>query len=514
MTPEAAGARIRAMLDEPFGRIPDLIALHAIATPERLALIQDERTMDFRALDARMDRVATALQRDGLVLGDAIAICGASSFDYVALYLGALRVGVVVAPLSPSSGAVVLERMTQDADARLLFADDEILAELAGRSLPKTVSLDSGVAVEAWLAPEGARPTPVDVRPESPFNIIYSSGTTGEPKGIVQPSGMRWSQVQRGRVMGYDQGAISLFSTPLYSNTTLAAFFPTIGLGGSSVLMAKFDVRRWLEIAERHRVTHTMLVPVQYRRILADPEFDRFDLSAFRVKSSTSAPFAADVKAEVLRRWPGGLVEIYGMTEGGGACLLEAHKYPDKLHTVGKPAPNHDIRLIDDDGKELGPGATGEVVGHSPSMMIGYRNQPQKSAEMEWFDATGKRFIRSGDVGRFDADGFLTLVDRKKDMIISGGFNLYPSDLEAVLRDHPDLDDCTVVGVPSERWGETPVAFVVAKAGASVDPLAVMAWANERLGKMQRLSDVRLVDHLPRSPIGKVLKRELRATYV
>jgi acyl-CoA synthetase (AMP-forming)/AMP-acid ligase II len=252
---------------------------------------------------------------------------------------------------------------------------------------------------------------------------------------------------------------------------------------------------------------------VQYQRIMALPDFHRYDLSSYRVKLSTSAPFAAELKADIVRRWPGALVEFYGMTEGGGACVLVAQEHPDKLHTVGCPAPEHDIRLIDEHGREVPLGEVGEVVGHSAGMMTGYHRQPEASANAEWFDATGKRFIRTGDIGRFDADGFLILLDRKKDMIISGGFNVYPSDLEAVLRDHADVADVAVVGVPSTQWGETPVAFVVAKNGAALEPSDLLAWTNARLGKLQRLAAVEFVDCLPRSAIGKVLKRELRAAY-
>jgi acyl-CoA synthetase (AMP-forming)/AMP-acid ligase II len=247
---------------------------------------------------------------------------------------------------------------------------------------------------------------------------------------------------------------------------------------------------------------------------MASPRFGGHDLSSFRMKFCTSAPFAAALKADVLARWPGGLVEFYGMTEGGGTCILAAHEHPDKLHTVGKPVEGHDIRLIDEQGRELPRGATGEVVGHSAGMMAGYHGQPARTAEAEWFDAGGKRFIRTGDVGRFDDEGFLTLVDRRKDMIISGGFNLYPSDLEAVLRTHPAVAEVAVVGVPSERWGETPAAWVVGRDGESIDAEAVRAWANEQLGKTQRIAFVHVVDELPRSAIGKVLKRELRDRFV
>jgi len=275
------------------------------------------------------------------------------------------------------------------------------------------------------------------------------------------------------------------------------------------VLMPKFDAGAYLALAQTVRATHTMLVPVQYQRLMAHPDFDQFDLSAFVTKQSTSAPFAASLKAEVLKRWPGKLIDGYGMTEGGGTCVLEAHLHPDKLHTVGKPVAGHDIRLIGEDGHEVPPGEMGEIVGHLPGMMTGYHNQQKKTTEAEWFAPDGKRFIRTGDVGRFDEDGFLVLMDRKKDMIISGGFNLYPSDLEMELRKHEGIADVAVVGVASTRWGETPVAYIVPKTpDLKADEL--LAWANERLGKMQRLAAVELIDQLPRSPIGKVLKRELR----
>jgi acyl-CoA synthetase (AMP-forming)/AMP-acid ligase II len=257
-----------------------------------------------------------------------------------------------------------------------------------------------------------------------------------------------------------------------------------------------------------------MLVPVQYGRLLRHEAFDRTDLSTFKVKFCTSAPFSAALKAEVLRRWPGGLVEYFGMTEGGGTCILVAHQHPDKLHTVGKPAEGHDIRILDDAGRELPPGEVGEIVGASPAaMMLGYHNRPADSAAAEWHDPSGKRFIRTGDLGRFDADGFLTIVGRKKDVIISGGFNIYPVDLEAALVAHPAVAEAAVVGVASARWGETPVAFVVLKPDQIVDGEALRAFANARLGSTQRIADVSIVPALPRSPIGKVLKRELREVY-
>jgi long-chain acyl-CoA synthetase len=505
-------------MEREFGAIADLVRLHAQHTPDHAALADAHHTLTYGALDALMDRIAASLQREGLKPGDAIAVCASSSVNYAAVFLGALRAGVAVAPLAPGSTPASLARMIEDADARILFTDASA-AEVVGApkegGIPR-VALDgstAGQSLESWLAPVGAQPSAVETQPSWPFNIIYSSGTTGEPKGIVQGHGMRWAHVQRGAKYGYGPDTVTLLSTPLYSNTTLVVFFPTIAFGGCVILMPKFDALGYLQLAEKHRVTHTMLVPVQYQRLMAHPRFDAHDLSSFRFKFSTSAPFNAALKADVLKRWPGGLIEFYGMTEGGGTCILEAHLHPDKLHTVGSPAEGSDIRLIDEDGKEIPRGDTeraGEVVGHSAGMMTGYHRQPTKTREAEWFDASGKRFIRTGDVGRFDADGFLTLFDRKKDMIISGGFNIYPSDLETVLRGHAAVADVAVVGVPSEQWGETPMAFVVRREGDATTEDALLQWANAQLGKTQRLARLHFIDELPRSAIGKVLKRELR----
>jgi len=507
-----------AAADPPFRTIAELVREHARVRPDHAVLIQGDEWLSYAELDALTDRVAASLQRDGVQPGGAIAICAQSSPRYVAVFLGALRAGVAVAPLAPSVAPDGFAAMLGDAQARWLFVDAAALDALGeGADTTRCIALDAvapGRAFEAWLLPADARPAPVDVQPDWPFNIIYSSGTTGTPKGIVQPHAMRWSHVARGANYGYGPGGVTLLATPLYSNTTLVVLFPTLAFGGTVVLMAKFDAAQYLALAQAHRMTHTMLVPVQYQRIMALTQFGAYDLSSTLFKFCTSAPFHAALKGDVLKRWPGGLIEFYGMTEGGGTCILLAHEHPDKLHTVGQPAPGHDIRLIDDEGHELPHGATGEVVGHSPGMMSGYHGQPGKTREAEWFDAEGKRFIRTGDVGRFDADGFLTLMDRKKDMVISGGFNIYPSDLEALLREHPAVADVAVVGVPSLQWGETPIAFVVRRPGAVLDDDELLAWLNARVGKTQRLARLQSIAELPRSAIGKVLKRELRERHV
>ncbi|MEM5419752.1 class I adenylate-forming enzyme family protein [Paraburkholderia ferrariae] len=502
--------------DSPFVDLTAMIRQRTAEHGARAAIVCEDETVTFAALDALIDRCAAALQRDGLAPEDVVAICASSSIPYAAVFFGALRAGLAVAPLSPSTHADSLVAMLENSRAQILFADAAVCQLLAGVTLPPTLRVvDIGAAgqFDAWLAPLGAAPSHVEIRPEWAFNIIYSSGTTGAPKGIVQSHAMRYAYTLRSLERGYGPHAVTLIATPLYSNTTLVSFFPTLALGGTVVLMPKFDAKQYLELAERKHVTHTMLVPVQYQRILGHPDFDRYDLSSFHSKFCTSAPFAAALKADALRRWPGKLTEFYGMTEGGASCELCADEFPDKLHTVGRPLNGHEMRLIDADGREVAAGEAGEIVGRSPAMMTGYYRQPDKTAQAEWYDGDGRRFIRTGDVGRFDEDGFLVLMDRKKDMIISGGFNIYPSDLEQVLTRHPEVAESAVVGVPSARWGETPVAFVTLRRGSALTAVTLAAWANGQLGKMQRLADVVIVDALPRSPIGKVLKRELRERY-
>ena len=513
---DEAQTLVATPFDAEFGLLADMVRKHARRDPRHAALVDARRTLSYGELAALMDRVAAALQRDGVGPGETIAICAASSVEYAAVFLGALRAGVVVAPLAPGETARSLAGMLADSGAALLFVDAAAAGAFgpAGDAGVPRVALDdasAGRPFAHWLAAEGASPAPVSPGPDWAFNIIYSSGTTGTPKGIVQPHAMRWAQLRRGgAAFGYGPGSVTVLATPLYSNTTLVVFLPTIGWGGTAVLMAKFNVAEYLQLAAGHRATHTMLVPVQYQRLMALPTFDRHDLSSFLLKFCTSAPFAAALKADVLARWPGGLVEFYGMTEGGGSCMLVAHAHPDKLHTVGQPMEGHDVRLIDDAGAEVEQGATGEVVGRSGAMMLGYHGRPDKTREAEWFSPEGLRYIRTGDVGRFDDDGFLTLLDRKKDMVISGGFNIYPSDLEGVLREHPSVADASVVGVPSEQWGETPVAFVVRRPGHGIGEAELLAWFNQRIGKTQRLAALHWIDELPRSAIGKVLKRELR----
>ncbi len=374
------------LLASDFATLPELIRAHAQERPDHPALIEGDETLTYGALAGLMDRIAFALQRDGVRSGEAVAICARNSLAYAAAFCGILAAGAAPALLAPSSTAASLMMMLGDSGARLFLLDRESAARLKEAGEDKAVrriALDDSEAGEpfsGWLGPAGAAPAPVAIAPDHPFNIIYSSGTTGAPKGIVQSHRMRWGQFTR---VSY-QGAVTIVSTPLYSNTTLVVFLPTLAHGGAAALMPKFDAGEFLRLSQERRATHAMLVPVQYRRIMERDDFGRYDLSSYVLKFSTSAPFPAALKADVLKRWPGGLVEFYGMTEGGGATALAAHQFPHKLHTVGQPMSGHDIRLIDENGREVERGKVGEVVGRSEAMMTGYHNLPDATREAEW----------------------------------------------------------------------------------------------------------------------------------
>lgn len=504
------------------------VARHARANGQGVALVHGDRTVTWAELDRRVDRVASALYASGARHGDRLAVLGENSIEYAEVFFGGLRAGLCLVPLPTMASADSLARMMVDSGSRSLFVSSayrDVGAAIVSDQVPLRVVLDGDAGVASSAAPGGflsyaafcergaSAPPAVPIGPDDAFDVIYSSGTTGTPKGIVHTHIARKATYGGTRSVYFGADSVNVIATPFYSNTTTVTWFIATARGGANVIVGKFSPEAFLGAVERHRATHAMLVPIQYDRILRSERFASTDCSSLRFFFSTSAPLSAETKRRILDETRADLVEFYGLTEGGPVTILDARAHPEKLASVGQPAPGYDIRIVDEAGRDVPPGQAGEVVGRSANMMSGYLNRPEDTEAMLFRDAAGTLYFRSGDLGRIDEDGFLYLLDRKKDVIISGGFNIYATDLESVLATHPEVAEVTVIGVPSERWGETPIALVVARPASRVTPAELREYCNARVGKAQRLAEVELRGSLPRNAIGKVLKRELRGPY-
>jgi len=507
--------------DVPSPLLPDVIAQHGQWLGEKAAVVQGTRQLTWRQFDEASNRVAHGLAALGLAANARLALLMSNGIEMVELLFGAGKGVVSAVPINPSVSDAAVAAMILDSGAAAVVASGDHCQRIdrlvAAGKLPATLTRlavgPAGAGWTDWAAVRDAQPVSrpaIAVRPDAECNIIYSSGTTGLPKGIVhsQRCRMNWA-TDLAISLRYHSGARTLCTLGLYSNISWVAMLATIFAGGTIVVMEQSAPASIFEHIERHRITHSAFVPVQLQRMLECPEASAHDISSLESIMCCGSPLPTAVKRASRDQLHCDLIELYGLTEGI-ITVLAPEDFERKLDSVGKPITGQDIRIIDGDDREVPWGTEGEIVGFGRLVMDGYHNRPDATKEATWISPEGTRWLRTGDIGRLDAEGFLYVVDRKKDMIISGGQNLYPADIEAVMRDHPAVAEVAVIGVKDSTWGETPVAVVVLQAAAAIAAEQLVEWTNGRVGKQQRIRSVVFRDSLPRNANGKILKRELR----
>ncbi len=509
-----------ALIPTQFLPITEFISRNALWYPEKTAIIFEGKKLTWRDLDQRSNRIANRLRQNAISKGDRVAIVSQNCLEYPEIMFGALKAGAAVVPLSTMLKKETILLELQDAKPRAVFAGLPFLALAEDYDSSDCQFVLEGCA-DGWIPYEDIQKNEPDseleskIAPNDLCNIIYSSGTTGDPKGIVHTHQARVHfAMAYGLEFRIHNDAVSLISTPIYSNGTQLVYLPTIMIGGTLVLMRSFDPMDFLRLVQQEKCTHAFLVPTQFIRIMEHPQFAACDTSSMELLLSAAAPLRKETKKEILDKFPKSkLVELYGLTEGI-STVLRPNEQMSKPDSVGKPRIGGDVKILDDSGRELPHGEVGEIAGFSSSMMSEYYRNADKTADALWLDQKGKPYIKTGDIGKLDSDGYLYILDRKKDMIISGGINIFPSDLESVLLTHPDIAEAAVIGVPDSEWGESPLALIVKKNLES--PLSeeeLKEWANNRLAEYQQLRAVEFKSSLPRNDLGKVLKSELRKPY-
>ena len=496
--------------------LASLLAQHARYRPGRPAVVCDGERLDYRAFWERVARAGNLLRSLGLGAGDTVATACANSLALLTYFWAVPAIGATLAPLSPLLLEEGLASLLRGADARALIADRALLPvlERLGNRRPEHVLLLDGDAPgcidsRTGLASQPPGLEPARVLPDDLFNIMFTSGTTGEPKGIMHTHAVRAAYgTSIAAALRMTPESRTLHTGAIVFNGAFAIMLPTLFLGATYVLHRQFDPATALETIEREGITHMMVVPAQLVALLRCPHFDPARLTSLECVLSLGAPLLKPDKDRFNAALPGRLYELYGLTEGF-ITILDRHDAVRKAGSVGVPPPFFHVRVVRDDGSEAAPGEVGEILGYGPITMSGYYKRPDLTAQ-----TLRDGWIHSGDLGYLDADGYLYLVDRKKDMIDSGGVKVYPRDIEEVVAAHPDVREVAVFGVPDDKWGETPLAAVILRDDAQVDPATLREWINARVAaRYQRVAAVTVMTEFPRSAAGKTLKRELRAPY-
>jgi fatty-acyl-CoA synthase len=504
-------------------RLTDYLDKGASLGPQAPCLTAAGRTLSYADVQRLSWRVARALDRSGIAPGDKVAILSANDPVAFSCVFGISRAGAVWCPVNPRNEAAENRDLLDFFDCRCLIFQ-AAFAPLVTRILPGLPKLSVLVCLDGepagatpfdlWTGPEPAEPWQAEPAGDMVM-LVGTGGTTGRPKGVMITSGNIETM-----------SALTLMSYPFQPRPRYLALaplthaagvlcFPVLTLGGEIVIMAKPDLTEFLALVEKHRITHTFLPPTLIYMLLDHASLAGTDLSHLRCLWYGAAPMSASRLEEALTRIGPVMGQLFGQTEAPMmiSTLAPAMHFRDdgtvateRLSSAGRPTPLTIVAIMDDEGHQLGPGERGEIVVRGPLVMAGYYKNPQATAE-----TSQHGWHHTGDIGYLDADGYLFIVDRAKDMIITGGFNVYSAEVEQALLAHPAVQDCAVIGLPDEKWGERVTAVVQPRPGQAVTGDEVRAFVKERLGSVKAPKQVEIWPDLPRSKVGKILKTEVKA---
>lgn len=496
---------------------------HADTRGSEAAIIFGDRRWTWATFHDAVLRTVAALRAEGFAVGDRIAFLGLNSDVYLILLQACYRAGFVAAPINWRLTPSEIEYLMRDSGARALIVDSEFLPKihaLSAAALPPLIQVSDAedVSFTDWIAsrdPDGSAP---ELDPETVGVLLYTSGTTGFPKGALLRqrnlfAGFR-DMVATGESWGvWDSETVTMVATPIFHIGGTGSVTQGLIAGAAIVVMPRPDVRGMIDAIRDHRVTRFFAVPAMLAMFLDHPASASADFSSVRVLSYGASPIPLDVLRRSMRAFPNAeFIQLYGMTETAGvATWLPAADHDlngnARMASCGKPYVGTEIAILSRAGEALPPGIVGEIAIRSGCVMLGYIGNPEATAA-----AIVDGLYRTGDAGFLDADGYLFIHDRVKDMIVSGGENVYPAEIERVLGDHPAVRDCAIIGVPDERWGEAVMAFIVS-AGDYAEAEELREYLRTHLAGFKIPKRFAFVEELPRNASGKVLKRELRKPF-